>query len=523
MGKSMNKIRGMALILVILAIAFAFFTRIVSIFEYVTFDIGPDPDQITGGYLWMDMWKGNFPQLGPAGGGGKYGFVIPPLYFYLVFPLTIFGTAPEFQVLTNGVLSLLSIPLLIYFVYQLLENVETDKRLLLSSLAGFWYSTIYADYFINNFSWAPSPIPFFMLVFALLYRSQVETRKSLLYQAISWIVFGIIVAILVSLHTTTMLIIPVACVIASLWFVYRNRKNTRKCLLPFLSILSANLALIMYWNSEINQNFANTKGLVRALTEKGASGEPSSNLFTRLFKVIWETIYLGNQVFFLNDNISILNTIISAVFLIVSLCVVIKKYRGNKTLIGFLTITWILFLYASSNYPDEHFFSHRKILLWFAPIILAIASIAYLNFTRTFERILGLILAILISYSVATNLYFDQRYLSSKYGSERLLSVADTGSIIQQIPVGSILCDPAKKGRRKDRSQYDYIDTFMTKRDLTITNACPSGSYYIQPKFKMAIQINDLFPIFTLAKTSPLDRPTIPLLETPEAYLYKIE
>jgi hypothetical protein len=88
----------------------------------------------------------------PQGGGGKYGFVIPPLYGYLGFPLTIFGADPEFQVLTNGLFSFLSIPLLIYFVYQLLENVEQDKRLLLSSLAGFWYSTIYADYFINNFS-----------------------------------------------------------------------------------------------------------------------------------------------------------------------------------------------------------------------------------------------------------------------------------------------------------------------------------------------------------------------------------
>jgi hypothetical protein len=95
-----------------------------------------------------------------------------------------------------------------------------------------------------------------------------------------------------------MLIIPVTSVIACLWFVYRNRKNTIKCLLPFLSILSANLALIIYWHSEIVGRFANTKGLLRALTEKGASAEPSSNLFTRLFKAIWETVYLGNQVFF---------------------------------------------------------------------------------------------------------------------------------------------------------------------------------------------------------------------------------
>ncbi|MDJ0671018.1 MAG: hypothetical protein PX636_08515 [Microcystis sp. M53598_WE2] len=81
MGKSINKVRVTALILGILAIAFAFFTRIVSIFEYVTFDIGPDPDQISGGYFWMDMWKGNFPQLGPAGGVENMDSQFPPSIF----------------------------------------------------------------------------------------------------------------------------------------------------------------------------------------------------------------------------------------------------------------------------------------------------------------------------------------------------------------------------------------------------------------------------------------------------------
>jgi hypothetical protein len=70
----------------------------------------------------------------------------------------------------------------------------------------------------------------------------------------------------------------------------------------------------MYGNSEIIQNFANTQGLVRSLTEKGASAESSSNLLTRLFKVILATVYLSNQVFFLNDNISIFKIVISVIF-----------------------------------------------------------------------------------------------------------------------------------------------------------------------------------------------------------------
>jgi hypothetical protein len=243
----------------------------------------------------------------------------------------------------------------------------------------------------------------------------------------------------------------------------------------------------------------------------------------RFFRAIRETVNLGNQMYFLNDNFSVFNLLISIVFLSISLYLMIRKYRGNKIIIYHLVIIWLIFIYASSNYNEENFYSHRKILLWFAPLLLGIAALAYINFSQHLERVLGTILLLIIGYSIATNLYFDQRYLSSKYGSERLLSVGDTVEIIQEIPLGSTLCDPAKKRRRKELGQYDYIDTFMTKRELGITNACPSGSYYIQPKFKMAIQINDLFPIFTLAKTSPLDRPTTLLLETPEAYLYKIE
>ena len=80
------------------------------------------------------------------GSGGKYPFTIPPLYFYLIFPFTILGSNPSFLVLANGLFSFLAIPLLIYLVYQLLENVEFSKRILLASLAGFWYSTVYRDW-----------------------------------------------------------------------------------------------------------------------------------------------------------------------------------------------------------------------------------------------------------------------------------------------------------------------------------------------------------------------------------------
>ncbi|ARI82465.1 hypothetical protein IQ224_00280 [Microcystis sp. LEGE 00066] len=511
-----------AVVLIILAIAFAFFTRIITAFEYVTFDIGPEPDQIVIGNTVINMWQGKIPALGMAGSGGKYPFTIPPLYFYLVFPFTIFGSDPAFLVLANGVFSFLAIPLLIYLVYQLLEKVEFSKRILLSSLAGFWYSTFYTDYFISNFSWNPSPIPFFLIIFVLLYKFQLETKQSSYYQAISWIVYGVILAILVSLHSTTMFVLPVVCVLTSLWFVYKNRKNFLKCLLPFLAIISSNIALLHYWKVEIARNFSNTKAIINAIIGSDETTTQSGNLLARLFKAIWEFVFLGNQVYFISKDWLWFNLFLSVFFCVISLYFTLRKFQGNKTILAVLALTWLIFMYAASNYQEEYFFSHRKILIWFAPMLMGIISLAYLNFNNKWPRFFGIILIGLIGYSIATNLYFDQRYISSKYSTERLLSASDIIDIFNQIPPRSNICYPAKKGKRKINNQYDYIDNHITKRNLQVVNSCQTGDYILQSKFKMDLEMNDLFPIFSLTKTPSLEQKANLVLETPEAYLYKL-
>lgn len=162
-----------AYILVAFAIVFGFLSCIISVFSYTTFDIGPDPDQIRDAFVYMNMWHGKFPILGPAASIG--GYQLPPLYYYLVFPFTILGADPVYQALANAVFSFLSILLLMYLVYQILENVERERRLLLAGLSGFWYSLIFAEIFIATFQWNPTPVPLFLIIFALLYKYQLET------------------------------------------------------------------------------------------------------------------------------------------------------------------------------------------------------------------------------------------------------------------------------------------------------------------------------------------------------------
>jgi hypothetical protein len=179
-------------------------------------------------------------------------------------------------------------------------------------------------------------------------------------------------------------------------------------------------------------------------------------------------------------------------------------------------------MYAASNYQEEYFFSHRKILIWLAPMLIGIIGLAYLDFANKWQRFLGIILIGLIGYSIATNLYFDQLYISSKYGAERLVSVSDTVDIFNQIPPRSNICYPAKKGKRIVNNQYDYIDNHITKRDLQVVNSCQTGDYLLQPKFQMNLEMNDLFPLFSLSKTPSLEQKASLILETPETYLYKL-
>jgi hypothetical protein len=80
-----------AYILIVLAIGFGFFSRLIACFRYVTFFYY---DQVRDAELYVKMWQGNIPNLGPGASVG--GYKLLPLYYYLVFPATVLGVDPVF-------------------------------------------------------------------------------------------------------------------------------------------------------------------------------------------------------------------------------------------------------------------------------------------------------------------------------------------------------------------------------------------------------------------------------------------
>jgi hypothetical protein len=486
-----DRVKLAAYILIFLGLSFGFFSRLVAVFRYITFFYF---DQVRDAELYMKMWRGDIPNLGPGASVG--GYKLLPLYYYLVFPSTVLGVDPVFQVLPNAILSFLSIPLLMYVVYQLLEATENSKRLFLSALAGFWYSVLFVEIFINTYHWNPGPIPFFFLCFILLFKWQLEGRFSFLIQACLWTLYGIVLAMIISLHSTTLFVMPVVFIASSILFISKNRKNIQKCLLPLLSVAAAIVSLMPYWIGELRRGWGNTKGIITKITS--SSGEAGSrNILERIGKAFQTYLELGQQAYFVG-------------------------FSQWQTITLFLAFTWLIYTYAASNFWGLSVI-HNKFIILFAPILITVVALASLDLSSLFNKIAVALLSVFIFSSIALNLNFDTQLFLAKYGTERAIATTDIVEIFEQIPNKSTVCDlKAKKDWQlfNIAYAYKYLDKYMSKRNLEFVKDCQPGNYVLQPKNEIIQAIEISWPMFTMTKNKLLKDGYRLFLETPVAYVY---
>ena len=515
LSKNQSVFSKIAYCSIALALIVGFTIRFFSLFRYTTFDIGPAPDQVRDAFVYMKMWQGQMPILGPSASVG--GYSLPPLYYYLVFPFTALGADPVWQVLPNTLFSILSIPLLIYLVYELLENINLSLRLFLAGLSGFWYSFIFSEIFLSTFQWNPSPIPFFLISFTLIYKHQLEAnffqQKN---EIILWLIYGILLAILVSLHSTTMFVMPIVFFVSLIFFVYKNRRNISRCLLSGFSIFAAIISLYPYWKGELARGFANSKQIISiVLNSKGEASQFS--IWERIYKVFWNYFELGQQAYFVGN--SWIHISMSVVFLSLVLCLAVTKFKGNFTILMVLGFTWLLYLYAAVNFQGT-FFIHYKLLFLISPIIFSMISLGYLNYSNLINKLIAGLITLGIIFSIGSNMIFDYKYLSSKYGDTRLLATSDIVKIFNEIPKLSTICEPSHIKSRKKINPYNYIDKYITQKQFKFTSICNAEDYILYPKYKMVQDINNFWPVFSV-QPNTFDIPKTKLyLDTPVAQVH---
>jgi hypothetical protein len=533
-------------ILITLAIIVGFLTRLVAVFQYVTFDIGPDPDQIRDAFTVMQIWQGILPTLGPpASVGGHHIF---PLYYYLFWPFTLLGADPALQVLPNGLFSFLSIPLFMYLVYQLLERVENSRRVFLSGLGGFWYSLLFGDIFISNFQWNPSSILFFMMLLTLLYRLQMQGDFSFPVQVLLWSMYGVVLVIMMNLHSSTLFVMPVIFLITSSVFILckasKKKRNLSLIFLPCISALSGAISLLPYWIGEIGRGFQNTKAILKTISN--SSQDSQSHLiigvYNKLTHLFLGYISLAQQAYFWND--SLLYLLLSIIFLALVSWWGILKFRGNQHIWLIWCSTWLIFLLAASNLSPFETPLYYKSLILFAPIVLTLSTLAYLDLGPKQKDVFSIVVGFFIILSMVSNITHDYRFMVSKYGHNRLANTREIAQILQEIPSNSTICDPRLARKREVNNQYHYIDTYITHNGITVVSDCQPGNLVIHPKRNMLIESNflnssdyqatyfvksnpppllNLFPTFKVVKNEAISRPAELVREIETAYVYRLD
>jgi hypothetical protein len=523
-------------------------TRVGAVFQYVTFDIGPDPDQIRDAFAVIEIWQGKFPKLGPpAYGLGLGGFSILPLYYYLFLPFTLLGGGPAVQAFGNGFFSFLSIPLFSFLVYQILENISFSKRIFFCGLAGFWYSLLYSDFFISNFQWNPSSLPFFVLFFAYLYDLKLKNLKRPKVQCLAWAASGVVLAILMSLHSSALFVMPVVYVILSIAYilkVYRWRRLNPQLAAPLVGYGAAAIALLPYWVHEFQNSFSNTKGILKTITA-ASGGEESLPLpmyvWDKISNLFLHYINLIRQVYLWDD--SLLAAIIAIATMGLAIVFLGPAFKGNRNLWLVWVSIWGLLLLAASNIDANSSVFYYKSLMIHAPIVLTVVALAYSQLSRPKTVALWTVVFAFVLLSWGRNLYYDAQFMGAKYGSNHLMNTRELAQIMQQLPEEANICDPRIARKRKKLNQYNYISTYVLPTSPGVVSECEAGNYVIHPKRILDIQGNflntsdyqstyfiepeqservKLWPVLAVTDNEPFSGDGTLFLETETAAVYQL-
>lgn len=480
-----HKIKNIGIILGFFALIFGFAIRAFVCLHFADFT----GDQINDAYRTMGIWEGKFPTLGPGpaawSGIATTEIYLPPLYYYLLFPFTILTPDLSSQAIANAVFTWLAIPTLMFTVYKLVGNIEQNKRIFISGLSGLWYSLLFTNITYStgrSLAGNPVSIVFFLLVFILLYSYQVESKLSPKLEILSWISYGIVVSILVSLHFSTLFVMPVVFLISIGFYIYKQPRNLRKTwLLPGLSILSSMLVMTPYWVGEINRNWANTRGIISLLVNSSSEPGRSVTLTQRLNAIAHGYLDLGKEVYFTGTNWK--SIAISVIFLVLILIIAFWKYKFKQPIFNLSILIWGIFLLAYSSTDLEKTYNpvFYKSLIYLAPIFLTSLSLANLNFQKILDKFLILLLIFGITISFVVNLKLHYNYVNSRSGMPRVANTGDIAYALQQVPQQATICHTRSfaKGLRR----FEYIDRYVIKRDLRFVAECKPGFYTIKDKY----------------------------------------
>jgi 4-amino-4-deoxy-L-arabinose transferase-like glycosyltransferase len=226
-------------------------------------------DQVRDVYLAEGVVKGktSWPLLGPGMLHTTYD--LGPMYYYLqIISGKLFGVTPNTVAYPDLLFSILTIPLLWFF---LKKYFSSNLSLALTGI----YSVSYFSIWFSRFAWNTNLIPFFSLLFLLSLHEFVWKKEKTKW---IWLVFlGISIGVGIQLHALVLILMFATAFLALVYLMKNNLRLWKKWAIVILVILILNTGPII---SDLQTNFANTKAFFSSATNKaGKSGtEPGAYL-----------------------------------------------------------------------------------------------------------------------------------------------------------------------------------------------------------------------------------------------------
>lgn len=225
-----------------------------------------------------------WPLLGPdmskSGGGSRdTRFRLGPMYYYFeIVSAKVFGDTPDAMAYPDLLFSVLSIPLLYYFLRNLFGRGTS------LALAGLYATSFYVLWFSHS-AWNPNSIPFFAMLFLLSLLEMLLNRNK-----VSWwwvVALGVALGVGVQLHAILLVLFPV---VAFGVFIITLRSDP-KMWIKWMAVV----ALVLVFNSgqirsELQNNFKNTKTFFSSVTGSSTTDTGESLLFGKSVDTLGCTI-----------------------------------------------------------------------------------------------------------------------------------------------------------------------------------------------------------------------------------------
>jgi len=181
-------------------------------------------------------------------GGRDNRFHIGPAYYYMqIASARIFGSELENLAYPDLLFSILSIPLLYFF---LKKYFSASLSLVLAGL----YATSFYSLNSSHSAWNPHLIPFFAILFLLAVYEFVSAGSKTRW---TWVaLLGIALGIGIQLHAIMLVLMPLFLFLIFIYLPWKDRGAWKKCLAVALVAIVLNSPQII---SELRTDFSNTK------------------------------------------------------------------------------------------------------------------------------------------------------------------------------------------------------------------------------------------------------------------------